>query len=58
MLENLVDNENLTIDKKGLVYLHNLIYIPECMRSEIIIKHHDNPIYRHIGTEKTAKVIL
>jgi hypothetical protein len=28
------------------------------MRSEIIAKHHDDLIYGHIGTEKTAKAIL
>jgi hypothetical protein len=57
MLENLAENENLTADEKGLVYLRNLIYIPDCMRIEIIKQHHDNPMHRHIGTEKTTELI-
>jgi hypothetical protein len=58
MLENLAENENLTTDEKGLVYLRNLIYIPDCMRIKIIKRHHDDPIYRYIGMEKTAELIL
>jgi hypothetical protein len=27
------------------------------MRTKIIKQHHDNPIYRHIGIEKTAELI-
>jgi hypothetical protein len=57
MLENLVENKNLTADEKGLVYLRNLIYIPDYMRTEIIKQHHDNPMRGHIGTEKTAELI-
>jgi hypothetical protein len=57
MLENSAENENLTANKKGLVYLRNLIYIPNCMRTKIIKQHHNNPIYRHIGIEKTAELI-
>jgi hypothetical protein len=58
MLENSAENENLTANKKGLVYLRNLIYIPDCMRTEIIKRHHDNPMHRYIGIEKTAELIL
>jgi hypothetical protein len=58
MLENLVENENLTANEKGLVYLRNLIYIPDCMRTEVIKRHHDDPMCGHIGIEKTAELIL
>jgi hypothetical protein len=58
MLENLAENENLTTNEKGLVYLRNLIYIPDCMRTEIIKQHHDDPMHRHMGIEKTAELIL
>jgi hypothetical protein len=58
MLENLVENKNLTTNENGLVYLRNLIYIPNCMRTEIIKQHHNNPMHRHIGTEKTVELIL
>jgi hypothetical protein len=36
MLDNLVENKNLIIDEKGLVYLRNLIYIPDYMKNKII----------------------
>jgi hypothetical protein len=57
MLKNSAENKNLTTNKKGLVYLRNLIYIPNYIRTKIIKWHHDNPIYRYIGTEKTAELI-
>jgi transposase InsO family protein len=57
MLENSADNENLTTDDRGLIYLRSLIYIPECMRTEIIAKHHDDPMHGHMGAEKTAEAI-
>jgi hypothetical protein len=57
MLENSAENENLTADEKGLVYLRNLIYIPDCMRIEIIKRHHDDPMHGYMGMEKTAELI-
>jgi hypothetical protein len=58
MLKNSAENKNLTTNKKGLVYLRNLIYIPNYMRTKIIKQHYNNPIYRYIGIEKTAELIL
>jgi hypothetical protein len=58
MLKNLVENKNLTADENGLVYLRNLIYIPDCIRTKIIKQHHDDPMHRYIGTEKTTELIL
>jgi hypothetical protein len=57
MLENSAENENLTANKKGLVYLRNLIYIPDCIRTKIIKQHHDDPMHRYIGMEKTIELI-
>jgi hypothetical protein len=57
MLENSAENENLTANKKGLVYLRNLIYIPNYIRTEIIKQHYNDPMHRHIGIEKTAELI-
>ena len=36
MIENTTENDKLSKDKKGLVYMHNLIYVPKSMRNEII----------------------
>jgi hypothetical protein len=57
MLKNSAENKNLTTNKKGLVYLRNLIYIPNYMRTKIIKQHYNNPIHRYIGIEKTAELI-
>jgi transposase InsO family protein len=57
MLENSAENEHMTTNEQGLIYLRGLIYIPECMRSEIIARHHDDPMHGHMGTEKTAEAI-
>jgi hypothetical protein len=57
MLKNLVENKNLTADENGLVYLRNLIYIPNYIRTEIIKQHHDNPMHRYMGIEKTTELI-
>jgi hypothetical protein len=58
MLENLVENKNLTADKNRLVYLRNLIYIPDYMRTKIIKQHYNNPMHGYIGIEKTTELIL
>ena len=36
MTENTTENKKLSKDEKGLVYMHNLIYVPKSMRNEII----------------------
>ena len=37
--------------------MHNLIYIPKSMRNKVMALHHDSPLYRYPGTEKTAEKI-
>ena len=36
MVENKKENKKLSKDEKGLVYMHNLIYVPKSMRNKII----------------------
>ena len=36
MIGNATENDKLSKDEKGLVYMHNLIYVPKSMRNEII----------------------
>ena len=36
MIKNATENNKLSKDKKGLVYMHNLIYVPKSMRNKII----------------------
>ena len=57
MIENSAENEKSTKDNKGIVYMHNLIYILKSMRNEVMALHHDSPLYKHPGTEKTAEKI-
>ena len=57
MIKNSADNNKMLKDDKGIVYVHNLIYIPKSMRNEIMALHHDLSLYRHPGTEKTAEKI-
>ena len=36
MIKNATENDKLSKDEKGLVYMHNLIYVPKSMRNKII----------------------
>jgi hypothetical protein len=47
----------MTTNEQGLIYLQGLIYIPECMRSKIITRHHDDPMHGYMGTKKMAEAI-
>ena len=57
MIENSAENDKLTTDSKGLVYMHNLIYVPKSMRNKIIQMHHNQPIFGHLGNKKTTEQI-
>ena len=57
MIKNSADNNKMSKDDKGIVYMHNLIYVLKSMRNEIMALHHDSPLHRHPGTEKTAEKI-
>ena len=58
MIENSAKNKKVIKDDKGIVYMHNLIYIPKSIRNEIMALHHDSPLHRHPGTKKTAEKIM
>ena len=57
MIKNSADNNKMSKDNKGIVYMHNLIYIPKSMRNKIITLHHNLPLHGHPGIEKTAEKI-
>ena len=57
MIENSAENEKIIKDNKGIVYMHNLIYISKSMRNKIIALHHDSPLHGYPGTKKTAEKI-
>ena len=57
MIENSAENKKIIKDDKGIVYMHNLIYIPKSMRNKVMALHHNSPLYRHPGTKKTAEKI-
>ena len=56
MIEDPTNSDKIT-EKEGLVYMRNLIYIPKCMRNEIIAMHHDPPLYGHPGTDRTTELV-
>ena len=55
MIKSATENNKLSKDKRGLIYIHNLIYMPKSMRNKIIQMHHDQPIFRHLGNKKTTE---
>ena len=57
MIKNSADNNKMSKDDKGILYMHNLIYVLKSMRNEIMALHHDSPLHRHPGMEKTAEKI-
>lgn len=57
MIKDSSENKKIIKDNKGIVYMHNLIYVLKSIRNEVIALHHDLPLYRYPGTEKTAEKI-
>ena len=57
IIENTTENKKLSKDKKGLVYMHNLIYVSKSMRNKIIWMHHNQLMFGHLGNKKTIKQI-
>ena len=47
----------LEADEDSIAYLYSLIYIPQAMHKEIIRIHHNLPMSRHQGIEKTYEQI-
>ena len=44
-------------DIKGVLQYGGLPYIPEIIRSELISRHHDDPLAGHFGIDKTRELI-
>ena len=44
-------------DINGVLHHQGLPYISEIIRTELISKHHDNPLAGHFGIEKTHKLV-
>lgn len=44
-------------DIDGVLHHQGLPYVPKIIRTELISRHHDDPLARHFGIEKTQKLI-
>ncbi len=40
-----------------MLYCQGLLYVPKVIRSELISRHHDDPLVGHFAIEKTCKLI-
>ncbi len=44
-------------DIKQVLHYQSLPYVPKVIRSELISRHHDDPLAGHFGIEKTRELI-
>ena len=44
-------------DTEGILHYQSLPYVPEILRTELISRHHDDPLAGHFGIEKTRELI-
>ncbi len=44
-------------DIKQVLHYQGLPYVPKVIRSELISRHHDNPLVVHFNIKKTCKLI-
>ena len=44
-------------DIKGVLHHQGLPYVPEIIRTELISRHHNDPLARHFGIEKTRELV-
>ena len=40
-----------------MLHYQGLLYVPEIIQTELISRHHDNPLAGHFGIEKTRELI-
>ena len=45
-------------DIEGVLYHQSLPYVPEIIRTELISRHHDDPLAGHFGIEKTRELLF
>ena len=44
-------------DVEGVLQYQGLPYVPEIIRSEVISRHHDDPLVGHFGIDKTRELV-
>ena len=44
-------------DIDGILYHQGLLFVPEAIQTEIISRHHDEPLAEHFGIDKTKDLI-
>ena len=44
-------------DSNGILHHQGLPYIPEIIKTELISRHHDEPLVGHFGIKKTRELI-
>ena len=44
-------------DSEGVLHHQGLPYVPELIRTELISRHHDDPLAGHFGIEKTLELV-
>ena len=44
-------------DVEGVLQYQGLPYVPEIIRSEVISRHHDDPLAGHFGIDKTRELV-
>lgn len=44
-------------DINGVLHYQNLSYVPEIICSELISRHHDNPLAEHFGVDNIQELI-
>ena len=44
-------------DINSMLHYQGLPYVPEIIQTELISRHHDNPLAGHFGIEKTRELI-
>ena len=44
-------------DVEEVLQYHKLPYVPENIHFEVISRHHDDPLTRHFGIDKTRELV-
>ena len=44
-------------DVEGVLQFQGLPYVPAIIRSEVLSRHHDNPLIGHFGIDKTRELV-
>ena len=44
-------------DVEGVLQYRGLLYVPEIIRFEVISCHHNDPLTRHFGIDKTRELV-